>query len=112
MLDTRAPGLSRDRVLLLTGDVDARFGGGAFFEEAAVLTPDAADWLLDRSVGTIGNDLLTESIDGDDRPVHRRLPGAGVPIVEHLSNADAVADAMTVDVRWFITCSPVRPRAA
>jgi len=104
VLDARAPDLSRERVLLLTGDVDARFGGGAFFEEAAVLTPDAADWLLDRGVGMVGNDFLTESIDGDDRPVHRALLGAGVPIVEYLSNAAAVADATTVDVR----CLPLR----
>ncbi|MFB6170678.1 MAG: cyclase family protein [Haloarculaceae archaeon] len=97
VLEAAAPDLDADRVLLLTGDVDAHFGGGDFFEEAAVLTASAADWLLDRGVGLVANDFLTESIDVPMRPVHERLLGAGVPIVEYLCNADAVAGYETVD---------------
>lgn len=103
-LEAAAPDLSADRVLLLTGDVDARFEDPDFFDEAAVLTADAADWLLERDVRLIGNDFLTESIRDEERPVHHALLGAGVPIVEYLCNVDAVVGETTVDFR----CLPLR----
>jgi len=84
------------RVLLVTGDVDRHFDGDAFFERAAVLTADAAEWLVDRGATVVANDFLTESIAGPDRPVHSRLLGAGVPIVEYLCHTDAVADRRAV----------------
>lgn len=101
-----APDLDAARVLLFTGDVDYRFDSPEFFQEAAVLTADAAEWLLDRGVGLVGNDFLTESIDDPERPVHHLLCGAGVPILEYLCNADAVADADSVE----LTCQPLRLR--
>lgn len=104
-LDDAAPDLDPGaRVLLLTGDVDHRFAEDGFFEEAAVLTESAAEWLLDRDVAMVGNDFLTESIDGPERPVHHALLGAGVPIVEYLCNADAVVDHGTVE----FTCLPIK----
>lgn len=103
-LEAAAPDLSADRVLLLTGDVDARFEDPDFFDEAAVLTADAADWLLERDVSLIGNDFLTESIRDEERPVHHALLGAGVPIVEYLCNVDAVVGETTVDFH----CLPLR----
>lgn len=105
-LDAAAPDLSAGaRVLLLTGDVDARFGDEDFFDAAAVLTESAADWLLERSVRLVANDFLTESIDDPGRPVHHALLGAGVPIVEYLANVGPVADAGgTVE----FACLPLR----
>jgi arylformamidase len=92
------PGLDPGaRVVLLTGDVDAKFSGPAFFEDAAVLTSSAAEWLLDRDVSLVANDFLTEGLDTPARPVHHALLGAGVPIVEYLRNADAIAEFDTVE---------------
>ncbi|MFB6129309.1 MAG: cyclase family protein [Salinigranum sp.] len=96
-LESVAPDLDAERVLLVTGDVDVRFYDEDFFEEAAVLTADAAGWLLDRDVRMVANDFLTESIDGEPRPVHHALLGAGVPVVEYLCNTAAVADRRTVE---------------
>lgn len=104
VLESTAPDLSADRVLLLTGDVDARFRSPDFFDEAAVLSPDAADWLLDRGVSLIANDFLTESIQTEERPVHHALLGESVPIVEYLCNIERVVTETTVEFR----CLPLR----
>jgi kynurenine formamidase len=90
-------------VVLVTGDVDRHFDGDAFFERAAVLTADAAEWLVDRGVTAVANDFLTESIAGPERPVHTRLLGADVPIVEYLCHTDAVADRHAV----WLSCLPL-----
>lgn len=115
ILDDRASDVgSGDRVILLTGDVDDRFGSEAFFEEAAVLSEDAAEWLVARAVSLVANDFLTESLDDPDRPVHHTLLGGGIPIVEYLCNADTVANAETVGFTCFplhlpgFEASPVR----
>lgn len=82
-----------DRVLLLTGDVDTSFYDDDFFEKVAHLTVDGAEWLVERDVSLLGNDFLTEAVPGDPaRPVHHTLLDAGIPIVEYLCNADAIAD--------------------
>lgn len=91
------------RVVLLTGDVDTRFHDTDFFDEAAVLTESAAEWLLDHEVSLVANDFLTEAIDRPERPVHRALLEAGVPIVEYLANADAIADFERVE----LVCLPL-----
>lgn len=104
VLESAAPDLSADRVLLLTGDVDARFYSPDFFEEAAVLTLDAADWLLEHDVKLVGNDFLTESIRVEERPVHHALLGEGVPVVEYLCNVEDVLAETTVEFR----CLPLR----
>lgn len=103
-----------DRVILLTGDVDEHFGTEGFFEEAAALAPDAAEWLVDRDVSLVANDFLTESLADPERPVHHTLLGGGIPIVEYLCNADAIAGATTVEFTCFplhvpgFEASPVR----
>lgn len=104
VLEEAAPSLSADCVLLVTGDVDHRFEDTDFFEEAAVLTPDGADWLLDRDVDLLANDFLTESIAAEARPVHHALLGAGVPIVEYLCNTGSIADEHTIE----FCCLPLR----
>lgn len=104
VLDDAVSTLSTPRVLLVTGDVDHRFTDSDFFEEAAVLTADAADWLLDRGVEMVGNDFLTEAIDTDARPVHHALLGAEVPIVEYLSNTGEIVDSEVVN----FCCLPLR----
>lgn len=92
-----------DRLLLLTGDVDYRFGEADFFDEAAHLTPSAAEWLADREPALVGNDFLTEALSDPERPVHKTLLGAGIPVVEYLCSADAVADCDRVE----FTCLPL-----
>lgn len=88
-----------DRVLLVTGDVDAAFYEDDFFERAASITEDGAEWLVDRNVDLLANDFLTEAVPGDPaRPVHHTLLGAGIPLVEYLCNTEAVAEADEVEL--------------
>ena len=89
---------AHDRVLLLTGDVDERFGDADFFDDAAALTPGAAEWLVESGVSLIANDFLTERLADPERPVHKTLLGGGIPIVEYLCNADHVASYETVEL--------------
>jgi kynurenine formamidase len=91
------------RLLLLTGDIDYRFGDQDFFEEAAHLTASGAEWLADHEPALVGNDFLTEALSDLNRPVHKTLLGAGIPLVEYLCAADAVADHKRIE----FTCLPL-----
>jgi kynurenine formamidase len=91
------------RILLVTGDVDRHFDGEDFFDQAAVLSIEAAEWLVDNDVAAVGNDFLTESIDNPDRPVHHALLEADIPTVEYLCNTEEIADQRTV----WLHCLPL-----
>ncbi|WP_132190906.1 MULTISPECIES: cyclase family protein [Kribbella] len=73
-------------VLLHTGD-DARFGTAQYVEDAHFLTRDGAEWLIERGAVLVGIDAanIDDMTDGT-RPAHSLLLGAGVAIVEHLTN--------------------------
>lgn len=74
-----------------------------FNEDFVHLTPEAADFLVERGVRLVGIDYL--SVDGfraDNVPVHRRLMAAGVHIVEGLYLAEVPAG-------WVeLLCLPMR----
>jgi kynurenine formamidase len=78
-----------------------RYGTGHPF-----LTRDAADYLVASGAVLVGIDSLNIDDDRDGaRPVHTRLLGAGIPVVEHLCNVGALPEA---GFRFFAT--PVRVR--
>lgn len=56
-----------------------------FHTDFAHLSPEAADWLVDRGVKLVGIDYLSiEVFHSPTHAVHRRLLGAGVVVVEGL----------------------------
>ena len=58
------------------------------------LRADAVDALVDANVAVVGIDSLNIDDPSDpDRPAHNRLLGADIPIIEHLTNLQAVPDA-------------------
>jgi arylformamidase len=80
----RIPRGSR-RVLLRTGNSQLWHPARAFRSDFVYLAPDGADWLVERGVQLVGIDYL--SIEGygvRGAPTHKRLLGAGVPILEGL----------------------------
>ncbi len=85
ILDNHASEIKKkDKVVMVTGDVDDNFFTGNFFKEASDITLDAAEWLIEREVELIVNDFLTEAVPGEpDRPVHKALLGADIPVVEY-----------------------------
>lgn len=55
------------------------------------LTAEAADWLRDQGAALVGIDSLNVDDTSDPtRPVHTRLLGAGIPVVEHLRGLEAL----------------------
>jgi arylformamidase len=84
-------------VLVHTG-WDAHWRTDAYFEGHPSLTESAARFLLDAGVRLVGIDSHNIDHTGGDtpglrpRPVHRTLLGAGVLIVEHMTNLGALPD--------------------
>lgn len=93
------PGTAR---LLLRTANSAR--ASAIFDPGYVaLAPDAAEWLLARRIRLIGIDAPSiEPFDAAGEPVHHRLLGAGVIIVEGLALADVEPGA------YELICLPLR----
>ena len=98
----RIPRGSR-RVLLRTSNSRWWHPARAFRTDFVYLAPDGADWLVERGVELVGIDYL--SIEGyaiPGAPTHKRLLGAGIPIVEGL-------DLFNVRPgRWQIAAFPLR----
>ena len=94
----------KDKVIMVTGDVDANFFTGNFFKEASDITLDAAEWLIEREVELIVNDFLTEAVPGEpDRPVHKALLGADIPVVEYICNIEQIVGYESI----WIGCFPM-----
>ena len=77
-------------VLVETGHA-RHWGTDAYAHDHPYLTPAAADWLVEHGAALVGIDSL--NIDGThtgERPVHTRLLGAGIPVVEHLTGLDGL----------------------
>ncbi|WP_127819435.1 cyclase family protein [Microbacterium sp. CPCC 204701] len=78
-------------VLLHTG-WDRWFGQPEYGVGAPFLTGEGAQWLIDRGAVLVGIDSLNidDTEAGGERPAHSLLLGAGVHVVEHLTNLGAV----------------------
>lgn len=77
-------------VLVETGHA-RHWGTDAYAVDHPFLTAEAAGWLVDRGAALVGIDSL--NIDGThtgERPVHTALLAAGIPVVEHLTNLEAL----------------------
>jgi len=92
---TRFEGIPvRDRAVLVHTGWDRHWRTDAYFEGHSHLTAAAADYLRDQGALLVGIDSYNiDCTDDGERPVHTILLGAGIPIVEHLTNLGAVPDA-------------------
>ena len=98
----RIPRGSR-RVLLRTSNSRLWHPARPFRTDFVYLAPDGADWLVERDVLLVGIDYL--SIEGygvSGAPTHKRLLGAGIPILEGL-------DLFKIQPgRWQMAAFPLR----
>lgn len=79
-------------VLIHTGWA-AHWGSEQYFDNHPFLTRDAAQFLVDGGAALVGIDSYNIDDTADaSRPAHSILLRAGVPIVEHLCNLDALPD--------------------
>ena len=90
-------------ILLCLTDNSARWAAPAFQRDFTFITLDAADWIVEREVRAVGMDYLSiEEFGSPDFPVHHRLLGAGVFVIEGL-------DLRTVTPgRYFLVCLPLK----
>ncbi len=62
-----------------------------YFEGHPFLTAAAATYLRDKGALLVGIDSFNiDDVSGGERPVHSILLAAGIPIVEHMTNLDAL----------------------
>jgi arylformamidase len=98
----RIPKGSR-RILLRTSNSRLWHPARAFRTDFVYLAPEGADWMIERGVELVGIDYL--SIEGNrvpGAPTHKRLLGAGIPILEGL-------DLFKVRPgRWEMVALPLR----
>lgn len=77
-------------VLLYTGW--SRRWGKDYFRSGPYLTADACDALVKTGAALVGIDCANiDNMSDPTRPAHTRLLAAGIPIVEHLTNLNALA---------------------
>jgi kynurenine formamidase len=78
-------------VLLHTG-WDQHFGTAEYGVGAPFLTADGAQYLIDAGATLVGIDSVNidDTESGGERPAHTLLLGAGVHVVEHLTNLAAL----------------------
>jgi kynurenine formamidase len=81
----------RGKAVLVHTGWDRHWRTDRYFEGHPFLTADAAAHLRDAGATLVGIDSLNIDDTADAaRPVHTTLLGAGIPIVEHLCDLDAV----------------------
>lgn len=81
----------RGHAVLIRTDHSTLFGTPAYATNHPHLTASAAEALVDSGVACVGIDSLNiDSTDDWQRPVHRILLAAEIPIIEHLTNLDAL----------------------
>jgi arylformamidase len=94
-----APG----EILLCLTDNSAKWAAAEFQRDFAYVTRDAADALVERGIRALGMDYLSiEEFGSPDFPVHHRLLGAGVFVIEGL-DLRAVAPG-----RYYLVCLPLK----
>ena len=90
-------------ILLCRTDNSERWRAAEFQRDFTYLTEDAAELLVGRGIRAVGMDYLSiERFGSRDFPVHHRLLGAGVFVIEGL-------DLAAVDPgRYTLVCLPLR----
>ena len=90
-------------ILLCRTDNSERWEQAEFQRDFVYFTPDAAEVILERELRAVGLDYLSiEQFGSADFPVHHRLLGAGVFVIEGLDLRRAEAG------RYFLVCLPLK----
>jgi kynurenine formamidase len=85
----------RGKAVLVETGWDAHWKTDQYFEGHPFLTKDAAQLLADEGAALVGIDSYNIDDTADlSRPAHSILLGAGIPIVEHMCNLEALVTAL------------------
>ena len=81
----------RERAVLIRTDHSRHWGTDGYFRDHPLVTGDAAAWLVEHGAALVGIDSLNiDDTSTGERPAHSTLLAAGIPVVEHLCNLDAL----------------------
>lgn len=81
--DLASVGVCRDEIILLKTDNSKIIGDGRFHMDFTYLTKDAAEFLVNTRIRTLGFDYLSvERFGSSDPVVHLALLGAGIAVIE------------------------------
>jgi arylformamidase len=97
-LERAAPDIQEDLIVIVRTDWTDRAWGDfpAFFTRSPFLTPEGAEWLTARRPRALGFDFFEEysarlpNFTSEDFVCHRVMLGAGLPLLEQLTNLRAV----------------------
>jgi arylformamidase len=90
-------------ILLCRTDNSERWAAGEFQRDFVYFTEDAAEVIIERQVRAVGLDYLSiERFGSTDFPVHHRLLGAGVFVIEGLDLRPAEPG------RYVLVCLPLK----
>lgn len=93
-VDIADPGDLRGKAVLVRTGWSNRWGTPAYWEPGPFLSARSIETLLDARVALVGVDFWNVDDTTDPaRPAHTRLLAAGVPIVEHLTDLQALPRA-------------------
>lgn len=74
-------------ILLFHTGASARFNDGTYFSDFPVMDSEVASYIVTKQVKLVGLDTCSAD-NSDGFPVHKILLGAGIPIIETLTNLD------------------------
>jgi arylformamidase len=102
---TTQPG---EAILLRTGNSHSgRTVSGQFSDRYVYLTPDAAQWCVQRGLKLVGLDYISvDPIEDSSAPAHHLLLGAGLLVLEAINLADVRPG------RYTLVCLPLRIKDA
>jgi len=86
-----------DIIILRTDWTDKKWGTDEYWNESPYLSEDGAKWLVTRKPKAVGVDFFEEysarlkDFKPDDFVVHKIILGAGIIIIEHLTNLNKVS---------------------
>jgi arylformamidase len=93
----------RGDILVCLTDNSARWGAPEFQRDFTFVTKDAAEVLVEREVRALAMDYLSiEEFGSPDFPVHHRLLGAGIFVIEGLDLRQVTPG------RYYLVCLPLR----
>jgi arylformamidase len=101
-----------DRLLVRTDYLHRCWGRADYWDQPPYLTPSAAEWAVEHGAALVGLDCLTERPGDQASPVHRRLLGAGIPILEYITNLHKVAQPVVQLVALPISVANVEAAPA
>jgi len=89
-LRTRCPAPMAGHAVILHTGWSKHWGTSRYFTGHPCIAADAASYLVDCGVALVAVDM--PSVDRDPYPAHRTLLGAGIPIIESLTNLDGIGE--------------------